>query len=226
MKLTLNEYCIADTIYHLSNNPSSQAPGWCYKSKESMAEDLGLTKQSVLKIIDKLIKSGLVEKADQTKFLRTTDAWYETVVVGGKESLPSVKKVYDGGKESLPQGGKESLPNIYIRDINNNNNKTKASEKDFALTRKLQEAVIRRYPFTASKITPQLTAKEAEVMQRINRIDGYPYDLIELVIDWSQQDEFWQQNIRSVFKLRKQFDTLLIRAKAENDIKKRKVAVI
>ena len=48
-------------------------------------------------------------------------------------------------------------------------------------------------------------------IDRLNRIDGYTPEQIAQVIDWSQQDEFWQANIRSGKKLRQQFDQLKAR---------------
>jgi len=41
------------------------------------------------------------------------------------------------------------------------------------------------------------------------------YEQIKYVIDWSQDDKFWKQNIRSVSKLRKQLETLVIRIKSD-----------
>jgi hypothetical protein len=47
-----------------------------------------------------------------------------------------------------------------------------------------------------------------QAIDRLIRIDGYAPDQIRQVIDWCQQDEFWQGNILSAAKLRKQFDQL------------------
>src|SRR5699024_7231329 len=50
-----------------------------------------------------------------------------------------------------------------------------------------------------------------QAIDRLIRIDEYTPDQIRQVIDWSQQDEFWQGNIMSAPKLRKQFDQLKTR---------------
>ena len=81
LKLTCNAYCVADTIYHLSNNPSNKYGGWCYASKERIGEILDLSKQTVHKLINLLITEGLIEKHRQTRHLRTTKKWYLTVMV-------------------------------------------------------------------------------------------------------------------------------------------------
>ena len=72
--LTLNEYCLADSIHKLSSNRSS-VPGWCYASKEHLANSLGLTRQSAHTIINKLKEKDLVEQDPETGYVRTTEAW-------------------------------------------------------------------------------------------------------------------------------------------------------
>jgi len=81
LKLTLMEYCVADCIYHLSNNPQSKVAGWCYASKKAIAEILGSTSKTIFEIINKDIKKGFIEKDNDTKHLRTTEKWYNEVVL-------------------------------------------------------------------------------------------------------------------------------------------------
>lgn len=131
LDLTMNEYCLCDMIYHLSNNPKYN---WCVMSKERMANELNLSKQSIHSLINKMIKKWLIEKDDKTNFLRTTQLWYDNVIIekkdeqsnnftDGKESLldskesllGTVKKVYSDSKESLHNN------NIYNNNYNNKN---------------------------------------------------------------------------------------------------------
>jgi hypothetical protein len=97
------------------------------------------------------------------------------------------------------------------------------NEEDVRLTDLLHDLVSRNYPFVTTKPPKD---KDYEEMNRIARIDGKPYVIIEKVIEWCQDDEFWKQNIRSVSKLRKQFDNLLIKAKAEHDQRKARVVAV
>ena len=60
--LTVNEYCVADSIYKLSHSK-----GWCYASKEYLGKTLGLSKQSIHTILNTLLKKGFVEKEEETK---------------------------------------------------------------------------------------------------------------------------------------------------------------
>ena len=83
LNLSLNDYCVADSIYHLSANPHNKMQGWCYMGRENMAKMLGLTKDGINKIIKKLVHEGLVERPtpnDTSNLVRTTEKWYDEVV--------------------------------------------------------------------------------------------------------------------------------------------------
>jgi len=104
--ITTLEYCVADTIYHLSNNPKNKMKGWCYASKDTIAENLGVTRQSIFTIVKKLIELDIVIKDPKTRYLKTSQKWYDNVIAedneDSKETLPIVKKLDDDSKETLP----------------------------------------------------------------------------------------------------------------------------
>ncbi len=109
--LSCNEYCVLDTIMRMQNNESH----WCYMSKDTMANDLDLSKQAVLNIITKLVEKELIVKNPATKHLRIASVFLDY--------LNDYKKFTDG-KETLlersknfTETGKKTLPN------NNTNNK-------------------------------------------------------------------------------------------------------
>lgn len=56
----------------------------------------------------------------------------------------------------------------------------------------------------------------AEDMRKIREIDNRTPEQIKFIIQWSQQDSFWHKNILSPEKLRKQFNTLVVQAKAKS----------
>jgi len=110
-QLSCNEYCVLDTIMRMQNNESN----WCYMSRETMAKDLDLSKQSILNIINKLIDLGLLTRNVSTKHLRVTALFQEHInnyknFTDGKESLLEQSK-------NFTETGKKTLPN------NNTNNK-------------------------------------------------------------------------------------------------------
>lgn len=82
MGLSLPDYCIADAIYNLANSPKSKSPGWCYASKTYLAKFFGIGERSVFRGIQTLLKKKLVEKnPDNIRELRTTEKWYQNVVI-------------------------------------------------------------------------------------------------------------------------------------------------
>lgn len=76
----------------------------------------------------------------------------------------------------------------------------------------LHTLILVNYPFV--KLNEKQLRQWAKDIDKIHRIDGYDWQVIEGVIRWSQDDDFWKQNIRSGAKLRKQFETLLVRVKS------------
>ena len=110
--LTCNEYVLCDMIYFLCTNEKNSSGGWSYAKRETIASDLGLSKQGVLKLIERLVEKGFLVKHPETKFLKTTEKWANAYFE------PSVNKVYRHGKQSLPEVGKQSLPNN--NNLNNN----------------------------------------------------------------------------------------------------------
>jgi CRP-like cAMP-binding protein len=80
LKISINEYCLADAIHKLSSNRSTVA-GWCYASKEHLGNTLGFSRQSIHSMINQLKKQDLIEVQEDTGYLRTTEAWREAVEV-------------------------------------------------------------------------------------------------------------------------------------------------
>ena len=112
--ISTNEYIVASIVYRLSAYNGSNIPGWCYASKQWFADTLGISKAGVHKIINRLIDKRLIERDQNTSYLRATSLWYDTVEVlnhDSKQSLPPVNKVYPDSKQSLLDDSKQSLPN-------------------------------------------------------------------------------------------------------------------
>ena len=139
--LSCNEYCVADIIYHLSNNPSNKIKGWCYASKETLAKFMGITKQAIHQIINRLIEIGLIYKDKETKYLQTTELWYKSIVLMkikySKENIPIVKKVYHRQERNFTPYSKESLHNNNIY-----NNIDKINSKATALQTNKKESIL------------------------------------------------------------------------------------
>lgn len=78
--LTINEYCLADTVHKLSGT-RSMVPGWCYASKEHLAEGLGFSRRSIHNMINSLKRKGILEVQPTTGYLQTTELWHDSIEV-------------------------------------------------------------------------------------------------------------------------------------------------
>jgi hypothetical protein len=77
---TINEYCLADTVHKLSGS-RSMVPGWCYASKEHLADSLGFSRRSIHNMINSLKSKNVLEVQEGTGYLRTTEHWIHTVEI-------------------------------------------------------------------------------------------------------------------------------------------------
>lgn len=165
--LSCNEYILCDMIFYLSKSDSSTVPGWCYMSRENIAKEIGLSKQTVLNIIDRLIDKGFLIRNDQSKYLKTTTSWQQVYFTNGKESLPGPLEI---GKETVPDAGKETLP--YNNTLDNN---SKEDNKDTPP------------PVDKLKIKKEKFYKDLRAYQKDN-IDKYPVGLYKKFIAyWTEE---------------------------------------
>ena len=58
--------------------------------------------------------------------------------------------------------------------------------------------------------------KWADEVRKTVELDGVPVERYKEVLDWSQNDDFWQANILSTNKLRKQFYTIYLQMQRDN----------
>ena len=65
--------------------------------------------------------------------------------------------------------------------------------------------------------------KWADEVRKTVELDGVPVERYKEVLDWSQNDDFWQANILSTNKLRKKFDTIYLQMQRDKKQKPQKV---
>lgn len=112
--------------------------------------------------------------------------------------------------------------------INNNSNKkdSQQSQKRYADDSQYMKAAI----YLFEKIKERLPNKKepdfqnwADEVRKAVELDGVPIERYKQVLDWSQNDDFWQANILSTNKLRKQFDTIYLQMQRDSKQKEPKV---
>lgn len=120
--LSINEYCVFDLIYNLSNNPKNTQMGWCYAKKETLGDYLDIGRATVFRAINKGLRIGLLEKhPEQPAFLRGTSKWYESVMIKNESQseTPYINKRYGQSQNDTPTRLKMRI----YKDTNKDNDK-------------------------------------------------------------------------------------------------------
>lgn len=181
--------------------------GYCWPSTKTISANVGISRPTVLKAIQELIKAGYVECQKRNNEENNAD-------ISNLYYLPRVKEI-DTGVNVIDRGCKGGLhPRVNEVDTNFNNKNfkditnicpRKISDLHLSLATFFQGLIRERkadYKFTGT------VEKWADTIRLMIEKDGRAAERIRAVIKWSQADSFWQNNILSPDKLRKQFDRL------------------
>ncbi len=107
--LTANEYMLIDIVARMGRRT-----GYCYATRQWLADQLNMTKQGLMLLVDRLLKKGLIDKNEKNKLI-AQGKWLEEVDgikrKGGKKYSQSGKDNVPSGQQSLPDD-QNSLPNI------------------------------------------------------------------------------------------------------------------
>ena len=119
------------------------------------------------------------------------------------------------GKDRLGKGRLE-IEEELEKDKENN---SQQSQKRYADDSQYMKAAV----YLFEKIKERLPNKKepdfqkwADEVRKAVELDGVPIERYKQVLDWSQKDDFWQANILSTNKLRKQFDTIYLQMQRDN----------
>ncbi len=93
--------------------------------------------------------------------------------------------------------------------------KQRYSDESMAIAKYLWTEISARYTFYKEA---NLEAW-ADDIDKLHRIDGFDFELINIVAVWSQDDSFWRQQVRSGSNLRRHFKSLLVKVKETEDNK-------
>lgn len=112
LELSISEYWYLDMVYQLSRD------GWCYKSLSSIAIDMRITKNGVIKMRDRLIGRGLIKK-NLKGYVKTTDMYN------------SVYRLDEKTYNSVTSRTTEYTDIVQLSGTKNNNRITKNKETNF-----------------------------------------------------------------------------------------------
>lgn len=97
-------------VYALIHGFSQEAQGCFFGSLEYISRACGCSKPTAIDTLKKLRERGLIHKRELTEN-NVKMCQYSIVLGGSKETLPPVKNLDWGSKETLPGGSKETLHN-------------------------------------------------------------------------------------------------------------------
>lgn len=91
-------YCIASLINNLAFNPVNKT-GWCFASKQAIAEEIGISRRQIIRHINTLETMGLIERDNknnrlygETGRIRTTTLWFDHTDSSGSMNIMSKNK--------------------------------------------------------------------------------------------------------------------------------------
>jgi len=183
---------------------------WTYNSARAFAELFPFwTSSKVVRLLIKLEESNLIESGEFNKQGYDRTKWY-TICQNRQMDLPeSVNGVAEIGK-AIPDINKDIKTDTNVRQDKSD----KYTKDDIRLTDSLFFTVAKLFPTYKKLVDRKPTDKDYIEMNKLHRIDGNEYKLIEDVMKWlftgyKPTDTFdWKDQIKSPYKLRKHFDTL------------------
>lgn len=154
----------------------------------------------------KNVRTSLV-KFQNYEFLANQSAMTGRLItiVNWGQYQSSLQKVAKKKAKRWQRGGKEVATNKNDKNVKNDKNKNY-----LLLAKLLGELILQRKP--DFKIILKQQKKDwvdwTDDIRKIIELDNRDPERINIVINWCQQDDFWQNNILSPKTLRKQFDKL------------------
>ena len=177
----------------------------CIASNKTIAQETGLSESTVASQLSRLHAAGWIK-------VNMKNGHRQSI-----EPLMVIKPPFDPHQTPLqpPSNIEDSNKNTVIRPTSSDSDTTPAKathssvpETATQLAELLHGLIAKRDPRYGKRSVKQVP-QWAVIIDKTQRIDEYTYEEIESVIRWCQEDEFWQKNILSADKLRKQMHRLL-----------------
>ena len=219
-----------ETAFMLSNLAEAESmmsddEGWFYQTHETVESITGLSRHKQDVAIDKLEKEGILHKQvrgipAKRYFKLDYEALTNNFV---KKSQTRMQK---GNKQECEKSATNKESNINKVNKESNDKDSQQSQKRYADDSQYMKAAV----YLFEKIKERLPNKKepdfqkwADEVRKAVELDGIPIERYKQVLDWSQNDDFWQANILSTNKLRKKFDTIYLQMQRDKKQKPQKV---
>ncbi|MHC4618587.1 MAG: hypothetical protein ACYTEQ_12645 [Planctomycetota bacterium] len=184
---------------------------WSYNSRKAFKAIFPyLSVGQIRHALEKLMMAGVLLKGNYNKVRYDRTLWY--ALVDEDAALEGFKPILQKPQMEVrdiangDEGNRQPIPNA-IPDTFPDKEKEKRFGEDsceLGLSKLLLDLILER---KANFRRPDLQRWAVHV-DRLIRVDKRTPEQIEAVIRWCQEDDFWQNNILSTEKLRKQLDRL------------------
>jgi DNA-binding Lrp family transcriptional regulator len=121
MGLSNDEYVLLDYIHRKATYPKAHIPGWCNMGNKKIGDDLGVSRKTVTRQLDKLERLGFVILSDNRNNKKCTENWFDFAYRSDKDR--DAPKCPTMG-QSVPQDRDKVSQHIY-----SNNKQTKEGTK-------------------------------------------------------------------------------------------------
>lgn len=138
LDLNWNEYIYLDMVYHLSKD------GWCYKSLDNIADDLGMVKSGVQKMRNRLIERGLLKK-NIKGHVKTTVTYHSVLRSPNERTTQETKRTtqyYAAVPLSTTKNNNKN--NKELEDVKNKAQNPKADDQAYANARRKSDEIRRQ----------------------------------------------------------------------------------
>jgi hypothetical protein len=202
--------------------------GSCFPSTKKTARETGLSERTVCTHLEIAKAQGWIEKNGRVytgrnwkrhfyQALIPPDALKEVQHQGTETDSAPLEKGTEPHAEGTEPDDKKALKEVQsstsYNSSKNSSNKYTSDSIEIGLSKSLLNLILQR---NQKFKKPNLQAW-AKHIDRAIRLDNRTPQELEAVIEWCQADTFWQNNILSTGKLRKQFDRLYLQMKGNGD---------
>lgn len=170
----------------------------------------GLTKKTIISAVGDLVDADIITATKNTGKTTKYSINYTSVIITPAEEEP-VEKVHTPCVESTQVKAETGVKSTHTKEIILKETISKeiliTSDEPTTLTQKLYDYMDK--PTRWEKKPPNLI-EWAKDIEKLHRIDGISYDLIDQVIEWIfKHDRWkWREIIQSASGLRKHFDAI------------------
>ena len=193
----------------------SDKDGWFYQTSETLEEFTSLSRYKQDKAIDELVEAGVLQKdvrgiPAKRYFKLDYEALANKIASNSQTRVRKTNK-----QEPKKLATNKELSNKELSNKEHNN-----SSREFAKTAKYADDS--RYMSLAKRLHDHIKKRNpkqkepnwqtwADDFRKTIELDKRDFKEAVLVLDWCQRNEFWQNNILSPVKFRKQYDQLFLK---------------